>query len=173
MRPRVALLLALTLPPSVIGCAGPVRYTPAPFEVVVAPSPSVQSSLPLAVRPQASHELRVIEHIGGVTLVFDDRETTGLLATLISQEFEKLGARIDESAERVLDLSVLHVDVLLTTSSRHCYFDIKVETSDGYVRGYLGKATSIYWRKACNAAIASAAALVVNDPMIRRYVRGE
>jgi len=172
MRPRAALLLALTLSLIVIGCAGPVRYTPEPFEVAVAPSLSVQPGLPLAVRFQASDQVRVIEFIGGATIIVDDRETTGLLAALVSQEFEKLGAQTDEFAEKVLDLSVVHVD-LFYTGSFQCYFDIKVETGDDYVRGYVGNATSIYWRKACNAAIASAAALVVNDTMIRRYVGGD
>jgi hypothetical protein len=148
-------------------------YTPDAYEVQLESRPAVDASPPLSVRnAQAGLQGAEVRFLDHSKLGIDYDEVTQLLVTQIAEELAKQGVEIVQDAPNNLALMTLDVNLIIGGASYRCYVDVKAETSGGYVHGYTGVANSSIRDKACNAAIAKTAALVVSDPVMQRQLSG-
>lgn len=153
------------------GCisAKHTHHTPEAPSFEMPEETTFRSAAPVTVVPPAGDQGRSILGIFPYnSMSVDYAEYSEQLVRVVREAIAANGVSIDSSADRRVELGVLHV----IHSQNVCYVHARLETGSGYVRGFTGEARSMWPEKGCNVAITRLAKGLVGDAGLRLYLEG-
>ena len=178
---RFLIACSVVVPMLVVsfGCASHTHLVPTVVDIPLEAGLHFDSGAAVAVRAGTVGEPsgNRVGLMARSTVRVDYAEYTDDLVRVLDDVLHRLGVSVSDGGSRWLDVTVRHVNFAIGgisgISGRYdCFVDVKVTTTEGYVRGFEGTAWSANYAKACNHATARVAQQILLDPDIRRFIEG-